>query len=333
MPKTFDPVKLMNQNLVQNVMQAPARVKKIHYKSIIPNEYNKYTIDKIEELADTIETLGLLQPLLIKPIGNNTYSLISGHRRYEAITMLVEVRHLEGYANIDCIISDEVESDTVTKLKLHISNVSNRELSEFDKMNAIADLRDLNKQAISEGVPLKGKMRDIISGQMNLGPTQIQNYLTVADKATVEIKRALQERNITLSEAIDAIKNPKPDAAKRLLLDYVKAEQSAAVSDKGRAAESHDTAAAEDEADTFDGTEDNAIADAYREAIRAEQNGYTRTNETIKLPKEQLNDLITKWMQFKGACESIDSQVLYTILSKFERRFKKQLKYMEGVSE
>jgi len=167
------PSSILNAESILNSMRPSKSPKKINYKQIIPNKHNKYTVDKIEELADTIETLGLMQPLVVKPIDDKTYLLISGHRRHEAIKLIVESRGQEQYANIDCIIEDSVESETVSNLKLHISNITNRELSEYDKLNAISDLRDLNRAAIQEGVPLKGKMKNIIADQMGLSATQI----------------------------------------------------------------------------------------------------------------------------------------------------------------
>ncbi len=40
-------------------------------------------LDKLDELKDSIERMGLLEPLILKPIGNR-YQILAGHRRYLA---------------------------------------------------------------------------------------------------------------------------------------------------------------------------------------------------------------------------------------------------------
>jgi len=321
------PTSILNVESIQNSMRPSKTPKKINYKQIIPNKHNKYTVDKIEELADTIETLGLMQPLVVKPIDDKTYLLISGHRRHEAIKLLVEGRGLEQFANIDCILEDSVESETVSNLKLHISNITNRELSEYDKLNAISDLRELNKAAIDEGVPLKGKMKNIIADQMGLSPTQIQNYLTVIDKADDEIMAGLKNKVLTLTEALELIKKPIPPAYTAPQTPETSTPQNDNID------EVNDEHAADDHVNDEHVTP--SAAEVYNSVQNKPESSDTEPEEILKfkVPEVKLTELMEAWTAFKKACDVIGSKNLYMLVSKFETKFDKQLTLMEGVSE
>lgn len=58
---------------------------KLRMDKIIENENNNYELNDIEQLSDSIEQLGLLQPLLVKKLPNDMYEIVAGHRRYNAI--------------------------------------------------------------------------------------------------------------------------------------------------------------------------------------------------------------------------------------------------------
>ena len=47
-----------------------------------------FSEESIAELAETIQSHGLLQPIIVRPIGDNKYQIIAGERRYRAIKKL-----------------------------------------------------------------------------------------------------------------------------------------------------------------------------------------------------------------------------------------------------
>ena len=44
--------------------------------------------EKMEDLIESIRENGILTPVLVRPIGNDQYEMISGHRRMHAASML-----------------------------------------------------------------------------------------------------------------------------------------------------------------------------------------------------------------------------------------------------
>jgi hypothetical protein len=59
----------------------------------------------VSELADNIQAKGLLVPLSVEPIEGGTFGIISGHRRYAALKLLIERGILTGDSMITCTVS------------------------------------------------------------------------------------------------------------------------------------------------------------------------------------------------------------------------------------
>ena len=60
-------------------------------KSIVPNRFQPRTVfdeEKIEELARTIHTHGVIQPIVIRQMEDGRYEIIAGERRFRAMTKL-----------------------------------------------------------------------------------------------------------------------------------------------------------------------------------------------------------------------------------------------------
>lgn len=64
-------------------------LKMIEVTDILPNEDNFYEMTEIEELAEDIERQGLMSVLVVTE-DNGEYRLVSGHRRLEAVKLLID---------------------------------------------------------------------------------------------------------------------------------------------------------------------------------------------------------------------------------------------------
>jgi len=60
----------------------------IPFSSVILDNRLRQTYTGIDELAAGIETVGLIQPLVLVPFGDNQWKLVAGGRRYTALTSL-----------------------------------------------------------------------------------------------------------------------------------------------------------------------------------------------------------------------------------------------------
>ena len=84
----------------------------------------------LEELADSIRTLGLIQPITVRKDGDK-YLIISGERRWRAA-------QLAGVDTVPAYIRD-VDDENLHAMAL-VENIQRQDLSFFDEANAIEKL-------------------------------------------------------------------------------------------------------------------------------------------------------------------------------------------------
>lgn len=211
---SFDIKSMLNTASMENQTQ---KRKKINYTQLISHEKNHYSLEGLEDLADSIENVGLLHDVLVKDSGEvneegeKLYTVISGHRRVLAITSLVEERELKKFKDVPCVILEKDEDETVTELKLHYANITSRELTEYDKMVAASEIKRLVEEAKGKGIKIKGRMRDIVSDAVGLGPTQTQKYLTVDEYSSDEVKEKIKSGDLTIENAYEIIQENKKE--------------------------------------------------------------------------------------------------------------------------
>lgn len=82
------PVGYVNKEIVgKNDVKDTADVVRIPADMIEPNPFQprmSFDPEALEELTASIRTLGLIQPITVRPLGNRKYQIISGERRFRA---------------------------------------------------------------------------------------------------------------------------------------------------------------------------------------------------------------------------------------------------------
>ena len=82
---------------------------------------------EIEEIAESIRENGIIEPVIVRPIGRNKYEILSGHRRTEG-------GKLAGLTEIPCII-ENVDDDRAICIMVE-SNMHHRKLLFSERANA-----------------------------------------------------------------------------------------------------------------------------------------------------------------------------------------------------
>ena len=71
-------------------------VESIQIEKIVPNRYQPRQVfdqTKIDELAESIQEHGLLQPIVVRPIEEGMYEIIAGERRFRAMSSIHTVSY------------------------------------------------------------------------------------------------------------------------------------------------------------------------------------------------------------------------------------------------
>ena len=152
---------------------------------IVENEHNVYELVDIEKLESSIIELGLLTPILTKPLTDDKFLLVAGHRRFTAIKNLIEAGELPKDFLIPSTLVSPEEDDIVTRLKLHETNIQTRSLKDMnndEREKVVSDYMNLITEAKEKGIEidgkkLKGKTRDLVAERFNIGTYLAQKII------------------------------------------------------------------------------------------------------------------------------------------------------------
>jgi ParB family chromosome partitioning protein len=149
----------------------------------------------LEELAASIREHGVLQPILVRPIGENHFQLIAGERRWRA-------SRIAGMASIPALVED-IDDDTALEISI-IENLQREDISPLDEA-AMYDrmIRD-------HGYSIR-KLAD----KLGKDKGYLENRLRLAD-APPEVRELVSLRKDTLSHAYELMKVSDPRKRKKL---------------------------------------------------------------------------------------------------------------------
>ncbi|MEW9501177.1 nucleoid occlusion protein [Jeotgalibacillus marinus] len=161
-------------------------VKQIAIHQIQPNRFQPRTIfddEKIEELARTIHTHGIIQPIVVRESGEEKFEIIAGERRWRAMKSL-------GWEKAPAIVKNM--SDTETASVALIENLQREELSPVEEAMAyqkLIHLHHLTQEALAQRL---GKGQSTIANKLRLLklPERVHEVL-VRKKITERHARAL----------------------------------------------------------------------------------------------------------------------------------------------
>ena len=148
----------------QYVEELPAvsRMEEIDIESIIPNPKQPRTIfddDALEELADSIATLGLIQPITVSKEEGGKYLIISGERRWRA-------SNLAGRKTIAAYIR-EADDKELHEMAL-VENIQRQDLNAMEiaiSLQRLIDECGVTQETVAQRV---GKKRSTVANYLRL---------------------------------------------------------------------------------------------------------------------------------------------------------------------
>ena len=127
---------------------------------------NFYELRGIPDLAGDIETVGLQQPLLVRPGEDGHVVLISGHRRRAALQLLVD-EGKEQFRQAPCIRKTGGNA-LVYEMQLIFANAHTRVLTNAEIGKQAARLEEIFYQLKEQGYEFPGRMIDHVAEACNI---------------------------------------------------------------------------------------------------------------------------------------------------------------------
>ncbi len=173
-----------------------AQIREVPTNRILPNPAQprlSYEEESLVELADSIREHGVLQPILVRPVGGQ-YELIAGERRWRASRM----------AQRDSIPAIVVEFDDETALEVSIiENLQREDVSPLEEAAMFRKMTDL-------GYSLRQ-----LAQKIGKDKGYVENRIRLAE-APPEIRELVSLRKDTLSHAYELMKVRDERTRKRL---------------------------------------------------------------------------------------------------------------------
>jgi len=118
---------------------------------LVPQAQPRKRFENLEALAESIREKGVLQPLLVRPLGDGRYAIVAGERRYRAAKMA-------GLAEVPVRVLDLSEKEA--RLLALVENLQREDLNPYEETLGVLDLlsEDLGKTR-EEVVGLLERMR------------------------------------------------------------------------------------------------------------------------------------------------------------------------------
>jgi ParB/RepB/Spo0J family partition protein len=157
----------------------------------------------LDELAASIREHGVLQPILVRPLGPNTYQIVAGERRWRASRQA-------GLETIPALIED-IDDDTALEIAI-IENLQREDLTPLDE----AAMYD--RMVHEHGYSIR-KLAD----KLGKDKGYLENRLRLAD-APPEIRELVSLRKDSLSHAYELMKVEDPKKRRRLAEQVARGE-------------------------------------------------------------------------------------------------------------
>ncbi len=186
----------------------PARgssaINDIDLNLILPNpDQPRRTFDEeaLEELATSIRELGIIQPLSLRQVGQNSYQIIAGERRYRAALKA-------GLTSVPAYIRT-VNDTELTEMAL-IENIQREDLNAIEialTFKKLIDQYDLTQERLSERI---GKKRATIA-----------NFLRLL-KLPADVQLGLRDKRVDMGHARALLTIEKPSLQLKLYNEIIK---------------------------------------------------------------------------------------------------------------
>jgi ParB family transcriptional regulator, chromosome partitioning protein len=167
----------------ENIRESAPGINEIELSEIEVNPFqprSNFDMESLEELANSIKEIGLIQPLTVRKIAENKYQIIAGERRFRAAQM-AGLKRIAAYIR-------EAEDEGMLEMAL-VENIQREDLDAIEiafSYNRLIEECNLTQESLSSRV---GKKRSTVA-----------NYLRLL-KLPAIIQKSIRDKEISMGHA------------------------------------------------------------------------------------------------------------------------------------
>ena len=194
----------------------------ISHIKIKENVRKEYNLQRLKELASSIHTNGLLQPICVKQITPKSFEVVFGHRRFKALGILKK-RYPKKYTKVKAFIQSDggMNEDEVKEVQL-IENMQRHNLSFTELKSALMYFKNkhLSYKQIAKKLSKKEAyvknlfssvntindnpdLEDLVASSNNkISFSDVQEVKSLPKSSQVEVLKDKLKGNITSQQAL-----------------------------------------------------------------------------------------------------------------------------------
>ena len=236
-PSPMDPFLARALSALEEMEKKPVQAggKVLPLEVLVPSPQPRKRFENLEALAESIREKGVLQPLLVRPLGDGRYAIVAGERRYRAARMA-------GLSEVPVRVVELSEKEA--RLFALVENLQREDLNPYEETVGVLALlsEDLGK-SVEEVVGLLRRMRKEKRGEAGHNvmaspeAQRVEEVFKVLGRMTWEsfvqnrlpllslpedLRTALEEGAIPYTAALE-LKKVKDEASRRALLEEARA--------------------------------------------------------------------------------------------------------------
>ena len=188
---------VVNEESAMDLEIAKIRPFKNHPFKVVDDE-------RMQDLMESIRVNGILSPTLVRPLGHDTYEMVSGHRRMHAAMLL-------GMDRIPVIIREMTDDEAVVKMV--DANIQREELLPSEKafaykmkmeaMKRQGSRKDLREDgAISTQIGWKSETAELLGQELGESKNQIRRYIRLTELIP-ELLDYVDQKRIQFTVAVE----------------------------------------------------------------------------------------------------------------------------------
>jgi ParB family transcriptional regulator, chromosome partitioning protein len=170
---------------------------------IEPNSFQprtNFNEEKLEELAQSIKSNGVIQPLLVRRIDNDRYQLVAGERRWRAAQRA-------GLMKVPCVVK-EIPEDKMLELAL-VENIQRQELNAIEEAQAYKRL-----------IETLGFTQEMVAQRVGRDRTFITNYLRLL-RLPEDIQQMVEVEKLSTGHARALLGIDDPEIQRKLAKNVI----------------------------------------------------------------------------------------------------------------
>ncbi|MGG6544529.1 ParB/RepB/Spo0J family partition protein [Prevotella brunnea] len=184
--------------------QGSSTISEIALDSIVPNPdqpRRDFDPEALQELADSIKELGIVQPITLRQVADNKFQIIAGERRWRA-------SQLAGLTAIPAYIRT-IKDENVMELAL-VENIQREDLNAIEIALAYEHLLEKS-----------GMTQEKVAERVSKSRAAVANYLRLL-KLPAQVQMALQKKDIDMGHARALLSLDSPSLQLKLFREIQK---------------------------------------------------------------------------------------------------------------